>query len=85
MVAEAAFQEVAAQMAVRLAMADGRLDGGAAPEFAFDLAVDAALLPGPVDPVRVRRIVADIAFVGAVSLMRTSLRNTRQPRFQAAN
>ncbi len=63
LVAEAAFQEVSAQMAVRLAVSDDGFDGGPAPELLPDLAVDAALLPGTLDPVRLRRIVADIALV----------------------
>ena len=50
-------------MAVGLAMADDGFDGRSPPEFASDLAVDAALLAGPIDPVRPWRIVADIALV----------------------
>ena len=44
-------------------MADDGFDGRSPPEFASDLAVDAALLAGPIDPVRPWRIVADIALV----------------------
>ena len=44
-------------------MSDDGLDSGSPSEFLFDLAVDAALLPGTIDPVRPRRIVADIALV----------------------
>ncbi len=39
LVAEATFEEVAAQMAVGLAMADHHFDGGSPPQFASDLAV----------------------------------------------
>jgi hypothetical protein len=45
LVAEAAFEEIAVQMAVGLAMTDHRFDGGAPSELFFDLAMDAALLP----------------------------------------
>ncbi len=55
-------------MAVYLAMADDGFDGGSSPEFASDLTVDAALLPGPIAPVWVWRIVADIALVDIVPL-----------------
>ncbi len=61
--AEAALEEVAAQMAVGFAMADDGLNGGSSPEFASDLAMDAALLARLEDPVRVRRIVAPVALV----------------------
>ena len=44
LVALAALEEVAAQMAVGFAMADHRFDGGAPPQFLFNLAMDAALL-----------------------------------------
>ncbi len=44
-VAEASMQEVAAQMAVGLAMSDDGLDGGSSPQFLLDLSVDAAFLP----------------------------------------
>ena len=60
LVAVVAVQEVAAQVAVGLAMADDGLDGGAAPEFAFDLTMDAAFLARFEDPVGPWRIVADI-------------------------
>ena len=63
LVAEAAVQEVAAQMAVGLAMADHRFDGGPSPQFASDLTKDAALLPGLEDPERLGRIVAPVTFV----------------------
>ncbi len=56
-------QEVAAQMAVSFAVSDDGFDGGSSPQFASDLAVDAALLPGTIDPVWLRRIVAHIALV----------------------
>ncbi len=63
LVAEAAVQEVSVQMAIGFAVTDDGLDGGAAPEFLFDLPVDAALLPGLEDPERLRRIVALVALV----------------------
>ena len=63
LVAKAAFEEVSAQMAVGFAMTNDGLDGGPTPELLFDLAVNAALLPGTIDPVGLRRIVADIALV----------------------
>ena len=58
-----AFQVVAVQMAVCLAMADHRFDCRAAPEFLFDLAMHPALLAGAEDPHGFRRLVADIALV----------------------
>ncbi len=63
LVAVAALEEVSPKMAIGLAIADDGFDGGPEPEFSSDLAVDAALLPGTIDPVRLRRIVADIALV----------------------
>ena len=59
----AAFQVIAVQMAVFLAVADHRFDRRAAPEFLFDLTVDPALLSGAEDPHGFWRIVADIALV----------------------
>ena len=47
LVAVAALAEVSAQVTVGLARSDDGLDGGAASEFASDLTMDAALLPGP--------------------------------------
>jgi len=44
-------------------MADDGFDGGPTPEFLLDLAVDTALLPGAIDPVRLRRVVAAVALV----------------------
>ncbi len=44
-------------------MADDGLDGGPAPELASDLPVDAALLAGLEDPVRLGRVVAPVALV----------------------
>ena len=46
LVAEAALEEVAAEMAVGLAVSDDGLDGGSPAQLLFDLAVDAALLAG---------------------------------------
>ncbi len=63
LVAEAAFEEVSAQVTVGLAVADDGLDGGSPSELASDLTVDAALLAGTIDPERLGRIVADIALV----------------------
>ena len=51
-------------MAIRLYVADRRLDGGWAPKYLFDLAVDAALLAGEEDSERLRRVVAAVALVG---------------------
>ncbi len=62
-VAEAAVQEVAAEMAVGLAVSDDRFDGGSSSQLLFDLSVDAAFLPRAEDPARFRRLVADISFV----------------------
>jgi len=56
-------QEVSVQVAVGFAVADHRLDGGSAPQFLLDLAMDAAFLPGVEDPERFRRIVAPVALV----------------------
>lgn len=50
-------------MAIGLEVSDDGLDGGAAPEFLFDLAMDAAPLAGTVDPERIGRLVALIALV----------------------
>ena len=50
MIAVSAFEEVAAEMAVGLEVADDGLDGRAAAELTLDGAVDAALLAGEVDP-----------------------------------
>ena len=63
LVAEAAFQEVAAEMAVHLAMSDDGFDGGSSPQFASDLPVDGALLTGFEDPPRIGRVVAPVALV----------------------
>ena len=56
-VAEAAFEEVAAQVAVGLAMSDDGFDGGPSPQLLLDLAMDAALLAGFEDPPRVGSVV----------------------------
>ena len=50
-------------MSVGLAVADDSLDGGSALELAFDLAVDATLLSGTVDPERLWGIVALVALI----------------------
>ena len=50
LIAVSAFEEVAAEMAVGLEVADDGLDGRAAAELTLDGAVDAALLAGEVDP-----------------------------------
>ncbi len=57
LVAEAAFQEVAVQMAIGFAVADDGLDGGSSPQLLLDLPVDAALLAGFEDPVWLWRVV----------------------------
>ncbi len=53
---------------IGLAMADDGLDGGAAPEFAFDLSMDAALLARLEDPERLGRVVAPVALVDISAL-----------------
>ena len=63
LVAVAALEKVAPQMAVHLAMADDGFDGGSPPEFASDLAVNAAFLSRAEDPVWLWRIVAPVALV----------------------
>ena len=63
LIAEAALEEVSAQVAVCLAVSDDGFDGGSPPEFLLDLAVNAALLAGFEDPPRVRGVVAAIALV----------------------
>ena len=56
-------QEVTIQVTVGLGMADNGLDRRSSSQFALDLAVHAALLTGPEDPVRVVNVMAAIAFV----------------------
>lgn len=51
LIAEAAFEVVTVQMAVGFAMTDDGRYGGSGPQFASDLAVDAALLARMEDPV----------------------------------
>ena len=63
LVAEAAVQEVSAQMAVRLAVSDDGFDGGAPPQFLLDLAMDAAFLPGSEDPARLWCVVPPVALI----------------------
>jgi hypothetical protein len=53
----------AAEMAVGFEMSDHGFDGGAASQFAFDDAVDAALLAGDEDAVGVFGVVAAVALV----------------------
>ena len=64
LVAMAALEVIAAEMAVALQMSNHRLDGRAAFQFAFDGAEDTALLSGDEDPERLGRVVAAIALVG---------------------
>jgi hypothetical protein len=79
--AGATFEIAAAEMAIRLHVADHGLDGGAAPELAFDAAEDAALLPRDEDAMWVW------GFVAAVSLVRGSspqnLANPKSPAQQS--
>jgi hypothetical protein len=49
LIAEASFEEIAAQMTICFAVTDDRFDGGASPQLFLDLAVNAALLPGYID------------------------------------
>lgn len=62
-VALTALEIAAAEMAFALHVADDRLDGGAAAEFTFDRAEDAALLPGDEDATRALGRVAAISLV----------------------
>ena len=50
-------------MPVGFTMADDGFDGGAAPEFPLDLAVNAAPLARFEDPARPRRIVAPVTLI----------------------
>lgn len=63
LIAKAADEDVAAEMAVGFAMSDNGLEGRSAPELFLDLAGHAALLAGCEDPYRVGRVVADISLV----------------------
>ncbi len=56
-------QEVAAQMAVALAVSDNGFDGGPPPQFSFDLSVDAALLARFEDPPGLWRVMSPVALV----------------------
>jgi hypothetical protein len=67
-VAVAAFEMAAAEVIVGLHVTDHGVDGGAAPDFAFDNTDDAALLSGDEDAVRVRRLVAAISLVDIAAL-----------------
>ena len=62
----------AAEVSVGLHVTDHRLDGGAAPELAFDHAEDATLLAGNEDAARVCGFVAAIALVDIGPLDRTA-------------
>ena len=59
----ASAQAVPSQVAIRLHVADRRLDGGTSSEFLLDLAVDAALVAVEKHPERLRRVVAAVALV----------------------
>ena len=48
-------------MAVRLPVSNHGFDGGAATEFVFDEAEDAALVAGDEDAARIGRVVAAVA------------------------
>jgi hypothetical protein len=78
LVAGIAFEEVAAEMAVVLHVADHRLDRGSTPELALDSAVDAALLTRDEDPSGVWRLVAAIALVDIGALDRNRSRRMAQ-------
>ncbi len=67
--ARSAGEEVAAEMAVTLRMADHRLDPGASPDLAADGGRDAALLPGDEDT-RLLGVAAAVAAVGMGTLDR---------------
>jgi hypothetical protein len=62
-VAGGAFEVAATEVPIGLHVADGGLDGGTAPQFAFDAAEHAALLAGDEDAARVLGVVAAIAFL----------------------
>ena len=66
-VAVQAFEVVAGEMAIGLHMANRRLDGRSALEFALDLAVHAAPLAGEVDRERLGRVVPAVSLVGVGS------------------
>jgi hypothetical protein len=60
-IALAAFEIAAAEMAVRLHVSNHGFDNGAATEFGFDEAEDAALVAGDEDAARIGRVVAAVA------------------------
>jgi hypothetical protein len=62
-IAGAAFEIAAAEVTFRLEMADHRLDGRAASQFALDDAEHAALLSGDEDAARVLRVVTAVSLV----------------------
>ena len=71
-VAGSTFEVAATKVAVGLHVADGGLNGGTAPQFAFDAAEHAALLAGDKDAVRELGVVAAIAFVHIGALDRAA-------------
>jgi hypothetical protein len=62
-IAGAAFDIAAAEMAVGFQVSDHGLDGGAAPQFAFNDAEDAALLAGDEDAARVGGVMATVSLI----------------------
>jgi hypothetical protein len=80
LIAEAALEEVSAEMAVCLAVSDDGFDGGSPSEFLFDLAMNAALLAGFEDPRRVGSVVAAVVFVHIGPLDLAARSATRFPR-----
>ena len=63
LVAEDPLEEVSAEVAVAFHVADDRLDGGAALEFAFDGGGNAATLSRLEHPERLGRLVAAVPLV----------------------
>ena len=63
MITMAALEVISPEVAVAFHMPDHRLDGGTAPEFAFDRAMDTALLSGDEHAQWPGRLVAAIALV----------------------
>ncbi len=63
MITIATLEVISAEVPVALHMPDHRLDGGTAPEFAFNRTMDSALLSGDEHPQWPRRLVAAIAVV----------------------
>ena len=71
-IAVAALEMAAAEVSIGLHATDHGLDGGAAPELAFDHPEDATLLAGDEDASRVFRFVTAIALVDIGALDRAS-------------